>query len=171
MLRSIEVVKSCSRVHDRWKSVPFMSWSRELVITTGELELIWRHVWRNWRSALKCVPLASRELVITRITWFREHDFTTWMERSISPAWNWRRSLSCQQMLAFLLFYDTCGYMWRLCRQQYFCWSSYMIRVCPVLLSHLCTIFGSISLKLYSLYHPCLGPFLSIGLSQRINEF
>jgi len=28
--------------------------------------------------------LASRELVITRITWSREHDFTTSMERSIS---------------------------------------------------------------------------------------
>jgi len=24
MLRSIQVVKSCSRVHDRWKRVPFM---------------------------------------------------------------------------------------------------------------------------------------------------
>jgi len=41
MLRSFQVVNSCSRVHDRWKSVPFMSWARELVITTGELELIW----------------------------------------------------------------------------------------------------------------------------------
>jgi len=27
--------------------------------------------------------LASRELVITRITWSREHEITTWMERSI----------------------------------------------------------------------------------------
>jgi len=26
--------------------------------------------------------LASRELVITRITWSREHEITTWMERS-----------------------------------------------------------------------------------------
>jgi len=41
MLRSFQVVNSCSRVHDRWKNVPFMSWARELVITTGELELIW----------------------------------------------------------------------------------------------------------------------------------
>jgi len=39
MLRSFQVVNSCSRVHDRWKRVPFMSWARELVITTGELEL------------------------------------------------------------------------------------------------------------------------------------
>ena len=39
MLRSFQVVNSCSRVQDRWKRVPFMSWARELVITTGELEL------------------------------------------------------------------------------------------------------------------------------------
>ena len=39
MLRSIEVVISRSRVHERWNNVPFISWSRELVITSGELEL------------------------------------------------------------------------------------------------------------------------------------
>jgi len=39
MLRSIEVVISWSRVHERWNSVPFISWSRELVITSSELEL------------------------------------------------------------------------------------------------------------------------------------
>jgi len=30
--------------------------------------------------------LASRELVITGVTWSRVHDFTTWMERSISAS-------------------------------------------------------------------------------------
>jgi len=39
MLRSIELVNSWSRVHERWNSVPFISWTRELVITSGELEL------------------------------------------------------------------------------------------------------------------------------------
>ena len=34
----------------------------------------------------KCVPLASRELVITRITWSRDHKFTSPMERSITEA-------------------------------------------------------------------------------------
>ena len=39
MLRSIEVVISWSRVYERWNSVPLTSWTRELVITIGELEL------------------------------------------------------------------------------------------------------------------------------------
>jgi len=35
----LKVVISWSRVHERWNSVPFISWSHELVITSDELEL------------------------------------------------------------------------------------------------------------------------------------
>jgi len=39
MLHSIGLVNSWSRVHERWNSVPFILWTRALVITSGELEL------------------------------------------------------------------------------------------------------------------------------------
>jgi len=39
MLRSIEVVNSWSRVHERWKSVPFTSWTRERWTRVGFVHL------------------------------------------------------------------------------------------------------------------------------------
>ena len=80
--------KSWSRVHEFTRGEKAFLSSRDLVITTGELRLGSCTSRSNWRSALKCVPLASRELVITRITWSREHEFTTWMERSITYTWS-----------------------------------------------------------------------------------
>jgi len=73
VLRCIGLVNSWSRVHERWNSVPLASWTRELLITSGELELgsctsSSRWAWLRGMTSCNSRQIGYRNAKITSIS-------------------------------------------------------------------------------------------------------
>jgi len=84
MLRSIQVVKSCSRDH----VILVITSSRLANGTHFNADRQFRQTWRHINSSSPVVITSSRAQdmngTLFHRSWTREHEFTTWKERSKS---------------------------------------------------------------------------------------
>ena len=109
MLRSIHVVKSWTRDH----VTPVITSSRLANGTHFNADRQFRQTWRQINSSSPVVITSSRahDMNGTRFhrSWTREHEFTTWKERSIT---HWLRTpwpTPGQRIRHYLLFIFMCS--------------------------------------------------------------